>query len=340
MSAGATRGRLSVLGGGSWGTALARHAALEGLEVTLWVHSAPLASRIAATRLNDAYLPGFELPAGIAVTSRLQDACRGAEWILLAVPSRFSRAVLEAAREHVEPGARVITASKGIESGTLLRVSEIVLETLAPARIGGVVALSGPSFAREVAAGRPTAIVAASERGEEAELAQGLVAGRSLRIYTSEDVVGVEVGGAMKNVVAIAAGVVAGLELGPNTMAALITRGLAEITRLASTLGGRGRTLSGLAGVGDLVLTCTGAQSRNFRVGMELGRGRRLPEILAEMTMVAEGVDTARSVGELCLRHGVSMPISEQIRRVLFESMPPEQAIRELLERPPRPELD
>jgi len=340
MKPGERRRSLSVLGGGSWGTALARQAALEGLATKLWVHSEALAARMAAKRENDRYLPGFEIPPELEVTSRLADACRGAEWILLAVPSRFCRGILESAREHLEPGARVITASKGIESGTLLRVSEIVRQTLAPARLGGVVALSGPSFAREVAAGRPTAIVAASEREEDAASAQRLVAGRNVRVYTSQDIVGVEVGGALKNVVAIAAGVVVGLDLGPNTMSALITRGLAEITRLASALGGQAQTLSGLAGVGDLVLTCTGAQSRNFKVGLELGRGRKLPEILAEMTMVAEGVDTARSVGELGRRHGVSMPISEQVSRVLFEAMPPEDAIRELLDRPQRPEQD
>jgi len=331
--------RVAVLGGGSWGTALARHAALNGVEVRLWVHSEPLALRISASRENDRYLPGFPLPAGVTVTSSLAEACAGARTLLLAVPSRHCREVLQGARDHIAPGARVISASKGIEQVTLLRVSEVIEGVLGRERISDVAALSGPSFAREVASGRPTAIVAAGSL-RAAEEAQRLVAGRNLRIYTSPDLVGVEVGGALKNVVAIAAGVVAGLELGPNTMAALITRGLAEITRLACSLGAQGATLSGLAGVGDLILTCTGAQSRNFQVGLLLGRGRRLPEILGGMTMVAEGVDTARSVGDLGRRHRVSMPISEQVGRVLFESMPPEEAIRELLDRPQRPEQD
>jgi glycerol-3-phosphate dehydrogenase (NAD(P)+) len=337
---GRAAGPISVLGGGSWGTALARHLALGGERVRLWVREEDLAERIVATRVNDIFLPGFEIPPEVEATPSLEAACDGAAWVLLVVPSRHCRDVLSRVRPHLRHGPRVIVASKGIERRTQLRLTQVVEEVLGGASSLGVAALSGPSFAKEVAAGRPTAVVTAAAEEALAIEVQSLLSRRNLRVYTSSDRIGVEIGGAFKNVVAIAAGTVEGLGLGPNTMAALVTRGLAEISRLAVTLGGRRETLAGLAGMGDLILTCTGAQSRNRHVGFELGRGRSLEEILGGMQMVAEGVETARSGLDLSRRESVPMPITEKVHEVLFQGSSPEQAIRELLQRPPRPECD
>ncbi len=333
-------GPVSVLGGGSWGTALARHLALSRHRVRLWVREEDLAGRIAASRVNDVFLPGFEIPPGVEATPSLEAACEGAAWVLLVVPSRHCRDVLCRARPHLRHGPPVIVASKGIERGTHLRLTQVVEEVLGGESPVGVATLSGPSFAREVAAGRPTAVVTAAADEALAVAVQSLLSRRNLRVYTSRDPIGVEIGGAFKNVVAIAAGAVEGLGLGPNTTAALVTRGLAEISRLAVALGGQRETLAGLAGMGDLVLTCTGGQSRNRHVGFELGRGRSLEEILAGMQMVAEGVETARSGVDLSRRENVPMPITEKVHQVLFQGKSPEQAIRELLQRPPRPESD
>lgn len=333
--------RVCVLGGGSWGTALARHLALGGTgEVRLWVHDPALAEVVKLRRENPAYLPGFELPAHLRVTSSPGEAVEGATVLVVAVPSQFCREVLDRARAGVGQDPAVIVASKGIENGSLMRVSEIAAEVLAPGGGRRIAILSGPSFAREVAAGRPTAVVAASSDPDLAARTQALLSRGPFRVYTSADPVGVELGGALKNVIAVAAGVVEGLGLGSNTVAALITRGLAEISRLTLALGGRRETLSGLAGLGDLVLTCTGALSRNRSVGIELGRGRSLEEVLREMKMVAEGVRTARSALDLGRKLSVPMPITEQVHEVLYEGKRPEDGIRELLGRPPRPEED
>ena len=331
---------ISILGGGSWGTALARHLAMGGRAVRLWVYEADLAAAMARERVNPLFLPGFELPPQVVPTTSLEEACAAAEVLLIAVPSHFCREVLARARPHLPGRTEVVVASKGIENGTLLRVSEIASEILGPKAHAGIAVLSGPSFAREVAAGQPTAIVAASADMDLAGRVQDLLSFANLRVYTSADVAGVELGGALKNVIAIAAGVTEGLGLGANTLAALITRGLAEISRLAVALGGRRETLAGLSGLGDLVLTCTGSLSRNRTVGIEIGRGRPLAEIEGSMKMVAEGIRTTSSARDLGRRAGVDMPITEKVFQVLFEGKPPEEGIRDLLGRPPRPEED
>ncbi len=329
-----------VIGGGSWGTALARQLARQGREVRLWVHDASLAATMAATRRNETYLPGFELPAGVDVTAKLPEACHRAGAAILAVPSRHCRPVLEEARSCLGPEVPLIVASKGIEQRSLLRVSQMAEAILGRPEGQGVAVLSGPSFAREVAAGSPTAIVAAARSDVLARSVQALLSTQDFRVYTSDDVTGVELGGALKNVVAIAAGIVEGAGLGSNTLAALITRGLAEISRLAEALGGRRETLAGLAGLGDLVLTCTGSQSRNRQVGKAIGEGRPLAGILDGMKMVAEGVDTVRAARDLGARMSISMPITDEVHEVLFEGKPPSQGIRDLMTRPPRPESD
>jgi len=306
----------------------------------LWVHDAALAAAMQARRVNPTYLSDFDLPPSLRVTPSMEEACRGAAWVLLAVPSHHCREVLTRSRDHLAGRPVVIVASKGIETATLLRVSQVAVEVLEAARHAGVAVLSGPSFAREVASGRPTAVVAASSDPALAASAQALLSRSNLRVYTSGDPVGVELGGALKNVIAIAAGVVEGLGLGANTLAALITRGLAEMSRLAVALGARRETLSGLSGLGDLVLTCTGSLSRNRYVGLELGRGRRLEEILAGRKMIAEGVRTARAAVDLGRREGIEIPITEKIQEVLTGAKAPEAAIQDLLGRPPRPEQD
>ncbi len=271
---------VAVLGAGSWGTALAIHLARSGRAVRLWARDPALAERMARTRSNPSYLAGAALPPEVVPGSSLAPVLAGAGFVVIAVPSHALREVAGAAAPHLDPGAVVVSAAKGLEEGSLLRMSE-VLEQELPAR-RPVVVLSGPSFAAEVARGLPTAVLAASCDGAAAGRVQEHFRGPGLRLYVSDDVAGVEIGGALKNVIAIAAGVVEGLGLGHNAMAALITRGLAEISRLACAAGGRRDTLSGLSGLGDLVLTCTGALSRNRHVGIELGRGRALAEILGE----------------------------------------------------------
>jgi glycerol-3-phosphate dehydrogenase (NAD(P)+) len=336
---GAAADVICVMGGGSWGTALARHLGLKGAAVRLWVHDAALAEEISRSRVNPAYLPGFEMPPGVVVTADIARAAEGASLAVVAIPSRYCRRSLAGASGVLPAGAPVVVASKGIEQESLLTVSGIVADVLAR-RPGEIAVLSGPSFASEVAAGRPTAVVAASTAEPLALRVQALFTAPSFRVYTSHDPVGVELGGALKNVIAIAAGVVEGSGMGPNTLAALVTRGLAEITRLAVALGGHPRSLAGLAGLGDLVLTCTGSLSRNRSVGQALGKGAALPAILGGMRMVAEGVDTARSARELGRREGIALPITEEVNRVLFEGKAPGDGIRELMSRPPRAESD
>jgi glycerol-3-phosphate dehydrogenase (NAD(P)+) len=323
---------IAIVGGGSWGTALALILAARHETVRLWVHDPALAARMAAKRENDAYLPGFVLPKRIAVSCRLPECINGADAVVLAVPSHVMRGVSGQMLESLKTGVAVVSATKGLEEGTLLRMSEVIAEVLRPVK-PKIAVLSGPSFAREVAAGQPAAIVAASEDGVLAEAVQGTFSGSTLRVYTSSDPVGVELGGATKNVVAIGAGVCHGLGLGHNAIAALITRGLAEMSRLAAAMGAAPRTLSGLAGLGDLVLTCTGDQSRNRRVGLELAKGRPLTEITASMKMVAEGIRTTHSVVELGKRHGVSLPIATEMDQVIHFMRSPKEAIRCLMDR-------
>ncbi|HEY3174376.1 MAG TPA: NAD(P)H-dependent glycerol-3-phosphate dehydrogenase [Candidatus Polarisedimenticolia bacterium] len=324
---------IAILGGGSWGTALSLHLARAGRPVALWVHDPVLASRMASERLNDRYLGGHPLPAGVRVTGALDDAMKEAQDILVVVPSHHCRHVLDACRPFVTERMRFCVASKGIENETLLTVSGIVRDVLGLTAFSRTAVLSGPSFAEEVARGHPTALVVGGSDPDLVGHFQERFSAGSLRVYTNSDSIGVELGGALKNVIAIGAGAVEGLGYGTNTLAALITRGLAEISRLAVAMGGRSGTLAGLAGLGDLVLTCTGRLSRNRATGEALARGVKLAQYEAGTPMVAEGVRTTRSAWLLAQRHRVEMPITEQVHALLYEGKPPAEAIRELLAR-------
>jgi glycerol-3-phosphate dehydrogenase (NAD(P)+) len=306
---------VTVLGAGSWGTALAVHLARLGHRVRLWARDPSLAAEVAARRANAVYLPDIVLPDAVGVTGSLAAALADSELVVSATPSHGCRAVMRAAAVHLEAGATIVSATKGLEAETFLRMSDVIGQELGAA--WPVVVLSGPTFALEVAHELPTAVVAASRHGPALELVQAEFRGPYFRLYGSPDVVGVEIGGAMKNVIAIAAGVVEGLGLGHNALAALITRGLAEVTRLACAAGGHRETTSGLSGLGDLVLTCTGSLSRNRHVGIELARGRTLEEVLAGMKMIAEGVRTTTAALALGERYGVELPIATQMAGVL-----------------------
>ena len=329
---------VAVLGAGSWGTALAVHLGRLEHDVRLWARDAHLASELLARRANPVYLPDVVLPPRVLPTPSLAEALEGAELVVSAIPSHGTRDTLRAARPHLPPGTVIVSTAKGIEENTLRRVSEVIAEECGPRH--PVAVLSGPSFAPEVARELPTAVLVASADPAVVPLVQHEFRGPFFRLYGSDDVVGVEVGGALKNVIAIAAGVVDGLGLGHNALAALITRGLAEISRLSAALGGRRETLAGLGGLGDLVLTCTGGPSRNRHVGVELGRGRRLPEILAGMKMVAEGVRTTHAALALGARWGVELPITQQMDEVLSGRKSARAAVTELMLRPQRPEQD
>jgi glycerol-3-phosphate dehydrogenase (NAD(P)+) len=323
---------LAILGAGSWGTALAIHLSRLGHDVVLWARDAAFADELSSTRTNRRYLPAAALPPGVSVTADLSSAAAGARCLTLAVPSHGLRSVARRAAPAVARDAVLVSASKGLETGSHLRMSQVLAEEAGGAR--AIVALSGPSFAVEVARGLPTAVLAASPDASSARFVQEAFGGAALRVYASDDVVGVETGGALKNVIAIAAGVVQGLELGHNAMAALITRGLAEISRLAVAAGGRRETLSGLSGLGDLVLTCTGDLSRNRHVGLELGRGRALADILGDMRMVAEGVRTTSAALALGAQHGVELPIAAAMNEVLEGRLTPREAVERLMVRP------
>lgn len=326
--------RVAVIGAGSWGTALAIVAARNRLAVKLWAREPEVALEINRTRKNPFYLSDFELPENIRATTAVEDAIEGANVALLVVPSHAMREMTGRLRPHLRSEIVLVSAAKGVENSTLMRMEEVVADVLRESFDPRYVALSGPSFALEVAKGDPTAIVAASRNREFSEMIQRSLSSASFRIYTNTDVVGVELGGAVKNVVAIAAGVVRGLGFGTNAVAAIITRGLAEMTRLALAQGARAETMAGLAGLGDLVLTCTGELSRNRHVGIELGRGRKLAEILGEMREVAEGVKTTRSIYELGRRLGIEMPITASIYALLYEDKPAYEAANELMGRP------
>lgn len=329
------RAPVAVLGAGSWGTALAVHLRRVGLPVRLWARDAALAASMRDRRENSRYLSGVALPDGIVATADAAEALAGCGTVLVAVPSHFVDAVLGAVGERVPPEAVLVSATKGLDPREGLRMSELLARRLPRRRVG---VLSGPSFAREVAQGRPTALVIASRDEEVAAALQRRLAGPALRLYTNRDVVGVELGGAVKNVMAIATGLGDGLGLGENARAALITRGLAEIVRLGAAAGAQPSTFAGLAGLGDLVLTCTGTQSRNRALGGEIARGRSLAEVEAATPMVAEGVRTVSSVLRMARGHGVPMPICEEVAAVLFEGKPVAQSLAALLAREPRPE--
>ncbi len=330
--------RVAVLGAGGWGTALAIHLGRCGHRVALWGRDPDLVAEMTARRANPTYLPDITFPDVVDPLSSLGEAVEGAHHVVLAMPSHGLRAVLRDAAPHLHRGAVLVSAAKGLETGTLLRMSDVAAEESRHAH--PVVVLSGPSFALEVARQMPTALVAASIDARAVQSVQEEFRGPLFRLYGSDDVVGVEIGAALKNIIAIAAGVVESLDLGHNALSALITRGLAEISRLACALGGRRDTLAGLSGLGDLVLTCTGHLSRNRHVGVELGRGRTLPEILASMRMVAEGVRTTEAALALAARSGIELPIAAQMAEVLSARKTPHAAVCDLMLRPQRGETD
>ena len=330
--------RVAVIGAGSWGTSVAA-IACTNVDVVLWARDPAVAARVAREHRNPDYLPGVDLPPSLGVTASLEEACAGADVVVMGVPSHGFRDVLSAARAWIATGAPVISLSKGVEQGTILRMTQVIGEVLPEHRRDRIGVLTGPNLAREVAAGQPTASVVAIDDPEAARELQRVFMTRTFRVYTNPDVVGCEIAGALKNVVAIGAGIAHGLGYGDNTKAALITRGLAELARLGISLGGDPLTFSGLAGMGDLVATCTSEKSRNRAVGVALGQGRRLDDIVAEMKMVAEGVKSTEAVLELARRQGVEMPIAEQVGAVLYEDRTPADIVPALMLREAKPEL-
>jgi glycerol-3-phosphate dehydrogenase (NAD(P)+) len=332
--------RIAIIGAGSWGTALGVVAGRAGHEVRLWARKREVVEAIQRERVNRAYLSSQTIPDGVSATNDFGEALKDAEFVLLASPSHATRGLLEAMLPLLTKEMLFISATKGIEIETGQRISEVVRDVVAGSFEPRFVCLSGPSFAQEVVAGQPTAVVAASENVDDSLAVQALLSFQNLRVYTNTDVVGTELGGAVKNVMAVAAGIVSGLELGTNSVAALITRGLAEMTRLALAEGARIETMMGLAGLGDLVLTCTGGLSRNRFVGQELGRGRPLPAIVRSMKEVAEGVRTTRAVRQLAARLKVEMPITNEVYAVLYEGKAARDAAEELMTRPLRGEFE
>jgi glycerol-3-phosphate dehydrogenase (NAD(P)+) len=328
--------QIAVIGAGSWGTALAVMAARAGHGVRLWSRNDEVVNSINKQHVNSCYLSSTSIPDSVTATGDIDAALQDASMILLAVPSHASRETLMVMSPQLHEDAIIVNVAKGIEIESGKRISEIAKEVVTGSH--PFVTLSGPSFAKEVVAGHPTAIVAASKDGAAARVVQNELSFENLRIYTNADVVGTEIGGSVKNVMAIAAGMTAGLGFGANSVAALITRGLAEITRLARREGAQMETLMGLAGLGDLVLTCTGSLSRNRFVGEELGKGRTLAEITAELSEVAEGINTARAVKQLADRAGLEMPITNEVNAVLYDGKPARDAVSELMSRPLREE--
>jgi glycerol-3-phosphate dehydrogenase (NAD(P)+) len=327
--------KIAIIGGGAWGTALAialTHSS-RAHRLALWAHSADVVEALKTRRVNDVYLPGFALPADVEVTGSLRDALADSHMILGVMPAAHAREIYRAVRPLAAPDSLLISATKGLEPNSHARISQVIAEEIDPNSSSRIAVLSGPSFALEVAAGHPTAIVLASANAKLASEIQEEFSGPRFRLYTNDDVTGTEIAGAVKNVIAIAAGICTGLELGTNTVAALVTRGLAEMTRLAVALGGRRETLAGLAGVGDLILTATGELSRNRTVGIQLGKGHELRDILGSTRSVAEGVGSAAAALELARRANVEMPITEQVHAVLTAGRVTKDSISELMER-------
>ena len=331
---------VAIVGAGAWGTSLACILADRYRQVTLWVYEADLVDEMLRTRENAAYLPGVPLPPSVLPTSVLERALVGQTFVIFVVPSHVFRRVVEEARAHLCDDAVLVSATKGIETESLCTMSQIMRQTLPPVQHAALAVLSGPSFAREVAARRPTAVVAAAQDPQVARRVQEAVSGGPLRVYAGTDPLGVELGGAVKNVIAIAAGIVDALELGTNARAALVTRGLAETTRLGVAMGAQAATFAGLAGMGDLILTCTGDLSRNRTLGKRLAGGSSLADVLGSSRAVVEGVNACRSVVRLAERFGVEMPICRAVHRVLFEGQEPREAVVGLMTRELRFEGD
>ncbi len=332
--------KIAVIGAGSWGTALADFLAEKGHDVSLWVREKAVHHQILVQGENREFLPGVRLNRSLKPVRSYEEALDDRELVVLVVPSHVVREVIQGVRPWLGSKAELMTGTKGIENDTLMTVSEVVREELPGLDPKRFACLAGPSFAREVAKRRPTAVTLACPDVDLAKRLQGVFSTEAFRVYASQDLVGTQLGGALKNVIAIGAGVSDGLGFGNNARAALITRGLAEITRLAVALGGNPHTLAGLAGMGDLVLTCTGDLSRNRSVGMKIGRGMRLREITSSMNMVAEGVKTARSVHDLGEKAGVELPITDQVYRILYEDKDPQDAVRDLMTRRLKEELE
>jgi glycerol-3-phosphate dehydrogenase (NAD(P)+) len=326
---------ISVIGAGSWGTTLACLLSEKGYDVSLWVHDTTLAEKIKETRTNNTYLPDVTIPDNTEITNSIEEALKRARYILNAVPAQYVRAVFSEGLPYIPEEAIIVSLSKGIERGTLLTVSA-VLKELSDRPIA---VLSGPSFAKEVIKKLPSAVTLAIEEKNSAYLLQEVFNINNFRVYTHDDIIGVEIGGALKNVMAIASGISHSLGLGNNARASLITRGLAEMTRLGVAMGARARTFSGLSGMGDLVLTCTSLLSRNYTVGMQLGQGMKIEDILKKTQFVAEGVTTAESAYELAKKFNVELPIVEQVYGVIYEDKDPLQAVRNLMERPLKAEF-
>jgi len=331
--------RIGVVGAGSWGTALARILAGRGHAVELWAREPEVVREIQDHHENKTFLPGASLPEGLTASSDLEAVVSGKALVVSVVPAQFVSRVMSSAVEFLDPETQIVSASKGIEVATGRRMDEVLSGFLSPEQSRTLTFLSGPSFATEVCQEAPTAVVVASRSAEAAQKAQSAFQTEYFRVYTNGDVLGVELGGALKNVIALAAGAAAGLGFGHNTLAALITRGLAEITRLGVAMGANPATFSGLAGMGDLVLTCTGSLSRNRTVGYRLGKGETLEEILSDMRGVAEGVKTVQAVRALAQSHQVEMPISEEVHALLWEDRGPAEAVRNLMLREPKPEV-
>jgi glycerol-3-phosphate dehydrogenase (NAD(P)+) len=325
--------KVAVIGGGSWGTALAFLSARRGHPVVQWARDKYLVAEIQERRQNPIYMSGFEYPDNLQATNDITEAVRDAKFIISVTPSHTVRHVMADCAHYLDPNAILISASKGIEQGSLALMSDVLKEVLPKRFERRLSFLAGPSFAKEVAEKKPTAVVVAAEDESISEEVQGLFNADHMLVYTTQDVIGAELGGALKNVIAIPAGIGEGMELGSNAQAAIITRGIAEIGRLALKLGGDIITLAGLAGVGDLTLTCTGRLSRNRTFGYELGRGKTRADIERSMRQVAEGVRTAKSAFELASREGVDMPITDQVYRVLYEDLPAQRALQNLMSR-------
>ena len=325
--------RASVIGGGTWGSAFALHLGRRRVRTSLWVREKEILAGLRRTRENHVFLAGFPFPKMVSFSAEAAEAASSADILFIAVPSQFFRTVFRGIAGALSPSQVVVSLTKGIEERSLKRMTEIMAEVMAGRPLPHFAVLSGPSFAREVAEKHPTAVVVASQSHDVARRVQNLISDVNLRAYSSSDIAGVELAGAMKNVIAIAAGISDALKYGHNSRAALITRGIVELTRLGAELGARKHTFLGLAGIGDLVLTCTARMSRNYHVGYELGKGRPLAEILAATKTVAEGVATTVSVRDLARKEAVEMPITEEVYRVLYDGKDPRDSIRDLMQR-------
>ena len=332
--------RVAVIGAGSWGTTIANHLARKGVPVDLWVREEEVYNQIRADGVNEVFLPGVSLAPALKPCRSFDVALRDKDLVILVIPSHVFRSVLIEMKSSLEPGTNLVAATKGIENETLMIMSQVAEDVLGTGCIDRFACLAGPSFAREVSLDLPTAVTIASHEDRLAEILQRLFYSDTFRVYTSHDVVGAQLAGALKNVIAIAAGAADGLEMGSNARAALITRGLAEITRLGVAMGANPHTLAGLAGMGDLVLTCTGDLSRNRSVGLKIGKGMSIEDITRGMRMVAEGVRTARSAYKLGKKMGVDMPITRQVYHVIYDGKDPRRAVRELMTRELRVELE